>query len=199
MYSKKDLELLFKEKVQNLHGNYAIAVSGGIDSMVLLHLSATCNSKFTPIILTVNHGLRSEAAQEALFVYQHSQNLNLKCHILNWHGEKPQSNIQSSARQIRYSLLLQWCHQNQINYLMVAHQKNDQAETIMMRLERGSGLDGLTGMQECTYLNGICVLRPLLDVSREELIHYADTKNIIWIHDVSNDNKNIKELYTAIY
>ncbi|QLK52770.1 tRNA lysidine(34) synthetase TilS [Ehrlichia ruminantium] len=199
MYAKKDLELLFKEKVQNLHDNYAIAVSGGIDSMVLLHLSAVCNTKFTPTILTVNHGLRSEAAQEALFVYQHSQNLNLKCHILNWHGEKPQSNIQSSARQIRYSLLLQWCNQNQINYLMVAHQKNDQAETIMMRLERGSGLDGLAGMQERTYLNGICILRPLLAISREELIHYADTKNITWVHDISNDNKKYKRtLYRNI-
>ncbi|QGR02907.1 tRNA lysidine(34) synthetase TilS [Ehrlichia ruminantium] len=192
MYSRTDLELLFKTKVQSLQGNYAIAVSGGIDSMVLLHLSATCNTKFTPIILTVNHGLRFEAAQETSFVYQYSQNLNLKCHILNWYGEKPKSNIQSSARQIRYSLLLQWCHENQINYLMVAHQKNDQAETIMMRLERGSGLDGLVGMQEHTYINNICILRPLLSVSREELIHYANTKNIKWIYDVSNDNTKYK-------
>ncbi|RZB12714.1 tRNA lysidine(34) synthetase TilS [Ehrlichia minasensis] len=188
----RDLKLLFQKKIQNLNGTYAVAVSGGIDSMVLLHLSAQYSNCNTPIILTVNHGLRQEAEQEALFVFQHSQNLNLKCHILNWHGKLPESNIQSSARQIRYGLLLQWCNENRINYLMVAHQKNDQAETIMIRLERGSGLDGLAGMQECTYLNGICILRPLLSVSRIELLQYANQNNISWINDPSNNNKKYK-------
>ena len=187
-----DLELLFQKQINNLNGNYAVAVSGGIDSMVLLYLSAQQYTNYVPIILTVNHGLRPEAEQEALFVFQYSQNLNLKCHILNWYGKKPKSNIQSSARRIRYSLLLQWCNENKINYLMIAHQKNDQAENIMIRLERGSGLDGLAGMQENTYLNGICILRPLLSVSRKELILYANKKNIPWINDSSNDNKKYR-------
>ncbi|WDM85453.1 tRNA lysidine(34) synthetase TilS [Ehrlichia sp. JZT12] len=184
----KDLELLFQKKIHNLNSNYAIADSGGVDSMVLLYLSAQHYTNYTPIILPVNHGLRPEAEQDALFVFQHSQNLNLKCHILNWHGKKPESNILSSARHIRYSLLLQWCNDNKINYLMVAHQKNDQAENIIIRLERGSGLDGLAGMQENTYSNGICILRPLLSVSRKELLQYANKKNITWINDISNDN-----------
>ncbi|ABD44830.1 tRNA(Ile)-lysidine synthetase [Ehrlichia chaffeensis str. Liberty] len=187
-----NLGLLFQKKIQNLNDNFAIAVSGGIDSMTLLHLSARYCNKNTPIVLTVNHGLRPEAAQEALFVFQHSQNLNLKCHILNWHGKLPESNIQSSARRIRYKLLLQWCNENRIKYLMVAHQKNDQAETIMIRLERGSGLDGLAGMQEYTYLNGICILRPLLSASRTELLQYANKNNITWINDTSNNNKKYK-------
>ncbi|KJV63454.1 MULTISPECIES: tRNA lysidine(34) synthetase TilS [Ehrlichia] len=187
-----DLGLLFQKKIQNLHDNFAVAVSGGIDSMVLLHLSAQYCNHNIPVILTVNHKLRTEAEQEALFVFQHSQNLNLKCHILNWHGKLPVSNIQSFARQIRYRLLLEWCHENRINYLMIAHQKNDQAETIMIRLERGSGLDGLAGMQEYTYLNDICILRPLLDVSRTELLQYANKNNITWINDTSNNNTKYK-------
>ncbi|MGN7618812.1 MAG: tRNA lysidine(34) synthetase TilS [Ehrlichia sp.] len=187
----KDLELLFQKKTHNLNGNCAVAISGGIDSMVLLHLSAQHCTNYIPVVLTVNHGLRPEAKQEALFVFQHSQSLNLKCHILNWHGQKPESNIQSFARDIRYSLLLQWCSEHKINYLMIAHQKNDNAENIMIRLERGSGLDGLAGMQESTYSNGICILRPLLSVSRKELLEYANEKNIAWMNDVSNDNKKI--------
>ena len=187
-----DLGLLFQKKIQDLHDNFAVAVSGGIDSMVLLHLSAQYCHQNIPIILTVNHRLRPEAEQEALFVFQHSQNLNLKCHILNWHGKLPVSNIQSVARQIRYRLLLQWCHENRINHLMIAHQKNDQAETIMLRLERGSGLDGLAGMQERTYLSNIHILRPLLDVSRKELLQYANKNNITWINDTSNNNAKYK-------
>ncbi|KJV69443.1 tRNA(Ile)-lysidine synthetase [Candidatus Neoehrlichia lotoris str. RAC413] len=179
----------------NLQKNYAVAVSGGVDSITLLYLISiyhNVNTKFHPIILTVNHGLREEATQETLFVYNTSQKLKLTCQILNWNGIKPTSNIQSAARTIRYSLLHEWCDLNSIKYLITAHHKDDQAETIFMRLERGSGLDGLLGMQERSRFYTIEILRPFLCFTKKEILHYALQKQLNWIEDPSNTNTKYK-------
>lgn len=182
-----------------LEQKFAIAVSGGIDSMVLLHLTSqwAIEKKAVPIVLTVNHSLRSEAKEEVLFVLRHAEQLGIPCHILNWEiREKIKSNVQSCARKARYELLTQWCRQNQIKYLLTAHNLDDQAETFFIRLERGSGIDGLSAMSKKVFLNDIYILRPLLTFSRRILTEYALNHDIKWIEDPSNqDNKYKRTIY----
>ncbi|WP_339045931.1 tRNA lysidine(34) synthetase TilS [Candidatus Mesenet endosymbiont of Agriotes lineatus] len=183
-----------------LKQKFAIAVSGGIDSTVLLHLVAQWaaeKQKETPVVLTVNHNLRPEAKEEALFVSRHAEQLGISCHILNWETkETVKSNVQSRARKARYELLTQWCKQNQIKHLLTAHNLDDQAETFFIRLERGSGIDGLSTMSKKSFFNGIYILRPLLMFSRKVLTEYALSHNIKWMEDPSNqDNKYKRTIY----
>ncbi|WP_339048219.1 tRNA lysidine(34) synthetase TilS [Candidatus Mesenet endosymbiont of Phosphuga atrata] len=183
-----------------LEQNFAVAVSGGIDSMVLLHLVAQWageKKEAVPIVLTVNHNLRSEAKEEVLFVSKHAEQLGIPCYILSWEiKEKIKSNVQSRARNARYELLTQWCKQNQVKHLLTAHNLDDQAETFFIRLERGSGVDGLSAMSKKSIFNDIYILRPLLTFSRKVLTEYALSHNVKWIEDPSNrDNKYKRTIY----
>lgn len=192
------MELEFSNIINSfeLQHGFAIAVSGGIDSMVLLDLIAQWtrrNEKLKPIVLTVNHNLRPEAKEEALFVLRHAEQLNIPCYILNWETkEKIKNNVQSRARKARYELLTRWCRQNQVKHLLTAHNLNDQAETFLIRLERGSGIDGLSAMNKKIFFNGVYILRTLLTFSRKVLTEYALSRNIKWIEDSSNQNDKYK-------
>ena len=171
-------------------GKYAVAVSGGIDSMVLMHLLAVFHKKnpsSTPVVLTVNHGFRPEAAEEVDFVKKQANVYGLECHILHWAGCVDKKS-QAIARNIRYGLLTQCCEEHSLKVLLTAHTKNDQAETVLLRLERGSGVDGLAGMWERSTVGNIVIARPLLNCTRGEIIEYARRKNLPWIDDPSNNN-----------
>jgi len=161
----------------------AVAVSGGADSTALLHL-VECH--YPVAALTVDHGLRPEAAAEAEGVKAHCAALGVPHETLRWEGEKPEGNLQAEARDARYGLLKDWCLQHGVEYLLTAHHQDDQAETLLMRLARGSGVYGLAGMAPTRDLGGVTLLRPLLDVPKTALVEYLEDKNINWTEDPSN-------------
>ena len=147
----------------------AIAVSGGPDSLGLLALAHhDFHDRITA--LTVDHGLRDGSAAEARHVASLCAGSGIAHHTLVWAGPHPRSNLQARARAARYALMADWCHQNRVACLLTAHHAEDQAETLLMRLARGSGLGGLSGIRACRLLApGVQLLRPLLTVPRATL------------------------------
>ncbi|MDD9331402.1 MAG: tRNA lysidine(34) synthetase TilS [Wolbachia sp.] len=197
------LELSFQNIISNFaicNNKVAVAVSGGIDSIVLLHLITNWTRKNNlpfPTALTVNHGLRPESKEEADFVINYAKEFGiLESFILNWEKENVKGNTQLQARKARYKLLTEWCKNNNVKYLFVAHHKDDQTETFLLRLERGSGIDGLSSMDYKSFFNGIYLLRPLLDCSRNDIEKYAKSHHLKWVEDRSNqDLKYRRTLY----
>lgn len=166
----------------------AVGVSGGADSLALvLMLSDELKVYGKKIIaLTVDHHLRPTSTAEAQYVAEIMQKFNIEHHILEWLGTKPQANVESQAREVRYDLLQKWCATHQVKCLFMAHHSQDQAETFLLRLQRGSGLDGLCAMREVSEWNGLTILRPLLSWSPQKLRAYLRARNIEWITDESN-------------
>lgn len=139
--------------------------------------------------LIVDHGLRAESAKEAEKTFaQLKRWKNVDAHILNHNEERPKSKIQEWARDLRYRLMADFCKTNDISNLAIAHHMDDQAETFLFRLAKGSGLKGLSCMKAQGELNGITILRPLLDVQKSDLIDLCVDKNIEYIKDPSNEN-----------
>jgi tRNA(Ile)-lysidine synthase len=172
----------------------ALGVSGGGDSLALAHLFAAWARRHAcapPVVLIVDHGLRDESPAEAALAAQWVEDAGLTAHILTWAGEKPGSNIEDQARQARYRLMGDWCAGHAVTRLFVAHTAEDQAETFLLRLGRGSGVDGLSGMRANAPLpmarfTGVRLLRPLLDMSRSELRVYLKERNASWLEDPMN-------------
>lgn len=164
----------------------AVAVSGGVDSVALLHWLVELGLDIT--VVHVNHGLRPAAGTEAQYVSDISRHLNVPCHILHWTGDKPAHGLEAAARTARYRLITDFCKENDIGHLVVAHQADDQIETFLMNLARGSGVTGLAGMRAVSFRDGICILRPLLQVSRADLQKYCDDNKIKYFHDEMNDD-----------
>ena len=171
----------------------ALAVSGGPDSCGLMALAARWAGALADApditVLTIDHGLRPEAAEEARRVCAQAGRLGLPCHVLRWEGEKPRSGVQAAARAARYDLLGAWCAARGAA-LVVAHTMEDQAETLLMRLARGSGVDGLAGMAEQGLLPGhpVTLLRPLLGVAKARLAATARAAGLEPVDDPSNSN-----------
>jgi tRNA(Ile)-lysidine synthase len=170
----------------------ALAVSGGSDSAAMLHLvaqwAARQNSQISLTVLSVDHGLRPEAAFECAQVGEWCKVLGLNHVTLQWLGNKPSSGIQAKARLARYSLMTEWCLENNVPVLLTAHTADDQAETIVMRQSRTSTAKSLAGIWPSRDWNGVQVMRPLLSVRRQELREYLIAQNLDWIDDPSNFN-----------
>ena len=180
-------QFFYKLQSLGLKKKVALAASSGVDSTALLLLTNNWaqKSKSNIIILTVNHNLRSESEFECEHVHELAKSLHLECHTLKW--DNPISK-QNKARIARYKLLTEWCKKHQVQQLLLAHHKNDQAETVLMRLCRGSGIDGLCGMRELSLNNGIELIRPFLQFTKGQLTQYVVSRNIKWIEDASNNN-----------
>lgn len=172
------------------HGPFAVAVSGGCDSRALLDLAAayarTRSRTFT--VLTVDHGLRGESAREAQSVAEIARALDAPHVILRWEGEKPRANIEAAARAARYGLMCAWCVAHGVGAILTAHTLNDQAETLIMRLARGSGVDGLSAMAERRDFAGVAIVRPLLDMPRARLRARLEARAIGWLDDAMNED-----------
>lgn len=166
--------------------SFAVGVSGGADSLALVLMLKHEFPEYRIIALTVDHQLRPSSHQEALYVSQLMEQYQIEHHILVWEGEKPQTGIEEQARLARYKLLCDWCLKNNINNLLIAHHLYDQAETFLMRLQRGSGLYGLAAMSEISERNGIRILRPLLNIHPNTLKDFLNKHCIKWIEDESN-------------
>ena len=171
----------------------AVGVSGGADSLALaLMLKDELKAQKNRIVaLTVDHGLRPSSKKEAQYVADIMKKNGIEHHILVWQGQKPKAGIEEAARHARYFLIKEWCIKHNVRFLMTAHHLLDQAETFLMRLERGSGLNGLCGMCEATSYHGITILRPLLSTHPDTLKNYLKKSSIAWIEDESNDDLNL--------
>jgi tRNA(Ile)-lysidine synthase len=166
----------------------AVAVSGGADSMALLLLAAAWAADRSGRVtaLTVDHGLRAEAAAEAAEVARRCRARGIACETMRWDGDKPATGIQEAARSARYDLMTGWCRDRAVAHLLVAHHAGDQAETFLYRMGRGSGADGLAGMPAAVVRAGVRLLRPLLDVAPERLRAVLDAEGETWLDDPSN-------------
>lgn len=167
-----------------------VAVSGGSDSMAMLHLMARAvpEAGGTLHAVTVDHRLRPEAAGEAAFVGRVCAGLGVPHDVLVWDHGKVRGNLMQAASEARYRLMAGWAAAKGIGQIALAHTADDQAETFLMGLSRGAGLDGLVGMRPGFTLGGIAFRRPFLMLGRAELRDYLTRHGAPWIDDPSNDN-----------
>jgi len=175
----------------------AVAASGGCDSTALVFLMQKWVEKRNGklIVLTVDHGLRACAKQEAENFSKMLAHHGIECDILTWqHDAFPQSAIQEQARLARYQLLEKQCRKRGVKTLAIAHQQQDQVETFLYRLTCGSGLDGLSCMDKTSEKNQIQIIRPLLNVPRECLKKTCQNFAVPWIDDPSNE----KDQFTRV-
>lgn len=169
----------------------AVAVSGGIDSMALLLLAddwARQHGGYA-IALTVDHGLREESSEEAAQVAIWCRALGIEHHTLVWKHVSPLvSAVQDKARAARYELLSGWCKTHHVLHLLTAHHRDDQAETLLLRLSRGSQIDGLAGIPLVSSQWGVRLLRPLLGMAKHELRSFLLQQGQDWVEDRSNES-----------
>jgi len=169
-----------------------LAVSGGPDSVALLYLAARwrdgLRTKTKPKLFaaTVDHGLRKEARAEALAVARLARKLQVPHRILRWNGKKPATGLQEAARLARYRLLGTAALKSRASHVVTAHTRDDQAETVLMRMARGSGIGGLGAMLRDTPLGGCVLARPLLEVPKARLVATVQKAGLGFADDPSN-------------
>lgn len=192
IFSRLD-ELLQPQPVQ-----IAVAVSGGADSFALLHMAQRWAQPKNIIVnaLTVDHRLRPESTAEAHIVATWCAENNIPHRVLAWDGEKPVTALQANARQARRRILCQACSDADIEFLLLGHQADDQAETMVMRLQRGTGLGGLKAMQPLSHDKNtdVALVRPLLHIRREDLRKYCTENNLPFIDDPSNEKREFERV-----
>jgi tRNA(Ile)-lysidine synthase len=167
-----------------------LAVSGGPDSLALMWLAARWRRALSKgprlIAVTVDHGLRPEAAREAREVKRLARSLDLAHRTLRWTGAKPASGLPAAAREARYRLLARAARASGATHILTAHTRDDQAETLLMRMLRGSGIAGLAAMARETERDGVLLARPLLDVSKAQLIATLTKARLDFADDPTN-------------
>ena len=173
------------------HANgLVLAVSGGPDSIALMWLAARWRRSISRgpdlLAVTVDHGLRAESAREARDVKRLARALDVPHRTMRWTGEKPKSGVPAAAREARYRLLAGAARQSGASHILTAHTRDDQAETLLMRLVRGSGISGLAAMARESEREGVFIARPFLNVSKSRLIATLAKANIAYADDPTN-------------
>ena len=167
----------------------AVAVSGGGDSLALLHLMHRAAGHATLHAVTVDHGLRAQSAAEALGVAAFCQGLGISHTTLHWRDHSQTGNLMDRARTARTRMITDWAQQFEITHIALGHTSDDQAETFLMGLARAAGLDGLAGMRNrWVGESGLIWQRPLLAHSRASLRDYLRRHSIPWVDDPTNDD-----------
>ncbi|WP_370224859.1 tRNA lysidine(34) synthetase TilS [Pararhodobacter marinus] len=162
-----------------------VAVSGGGDSVAALVLAVEALGPARVAAVTVDHGLRAEAAGEAAGVAALCARLGVAHDILRWEAGPQGGNLMDAARAARFALIGNWAR-GRVDAVVLAHTLDDQAETVLMRLARGSGVDGLSGMAARRQAGGVLWLRPFLEVSRADLRDALQARGIGWVEDPTN-------------
>ncbi len=189
------LQQSFDSEMQRIAAEYnldfskiAVGVSGGADSLALLFLLQNYINNYGGKLyaITVNHHLRPEADAETKYVADLLAKNGIRHEVLHWKHEPVQSGMENKARQARYELMFDWCKKNRCKILMTAHHMRDQAETFLMRLQRGSGVDGLASMAFVSPREDVLIVRPLLNFAPEDLRKFLQDKDIDWCEDASN-------------
>jgi len=184
---------------------FAIAFSGGGDSTALLY--AMRDYAHQSLALIVDHGLRAGSKEEANAAKTFAESLGYDTRVLTWatQGLSIETGLQEKARCARYRLLGEECRQAGIKYLITGHTKDDQAETLFMRYGRNTDWRGARGMSVARYaplwpeLAEVTVLRPLLNISREQLRDYNGAHGLKWVEDVSNSNLAFSRIQAREY
>jgi tRNA(Ile)-lysidine synthase len=171
-----------------------LAVSGGPDSIALMWLAARWRSTLARgprlIAVTVDHGLRAEAAREARDVKRLARSLDLPHRTMRWTGAKPKTGVPAAARTARYRLLAQAARAQGATHILTAHTRDDQAETLLMRLVRGSGIAGLSAMARETERDGVRLARPFLHVAKAQLVATLKKAKVDFADDPTNRDPN---------
>lgn len=172
-------------KLDNEH--FHIAYSGGVDSQVLLNLSAKyLKGKVTA--LHVNHGISKNAEKWENFCKDTAESLGITFKAAHFELANEKSNLEEIARKCRYGFFEENVMENEV--LITGHHLDDQAETFMLRLMRGAGIDGLSAMDSVRSFDKGFLMRPLLGVSKEEIIEYANLEGLSWVEDESNKSSD---------
>jgi tRNA(Ile)-lysidine synthase len=186
-FTPGDIDALFAPFVRAK--TLLIAVSGGPDSIALLLMAAEWAKRQRKTRIeaaTVDHMLRPQSANEAKAVSAICAQLGVGHRVLQWKGAKPTTRLQERARDARYRLLVEHAKAIGADAIMTAHHADDQAETVLFRLLRGSGLTGLRGMDLMTTRDGMTIARPLIRLKKRDLIAFADARGAPFINDPSN-------------
>lgn len=199
MASKQDNKAISVTEAKRLLADLAsapaliLAVSGGPDSTAMLWLAARWRKPLRKgpklLAVTVDHGLRPESGREAREVKRLAASLDIEHRTLRWRGDKPKTGIPAAARDARYALLAKAALNIGASHILTAHTRDDQAETILMRVSRGSGIAGLAAMTRVSMRDDLLLLRPLLGVSKARLIATLDAAKIAYADDPSNRDK----------
>jgi tRNA(Ile)-lysidine synthase len=193
-----ELDSKFKTKLnqiftqEKLPKSIAVAVSGGSDSLSLtLLLKEFCEERNIKLqAITIDHKMRKNSSEEALELSKILKKQKIPHQILEIdHKKIPQTNIEAKLREARYEILYNFCLKNQIKLLFLGHIQGDIAENFLIRLFRGSGLDGLSSISEISEFKKLKLIRPLLDFTKDELQNYLKEKNIKWFEDESNNDE----------
>ncbi|MFM5907817.1 MAG: tRNA lysidine(34) synthetase TilS [Novosphingobium sp.] len=191
----------FRQSLASLYpgdGRIGLAVSGGPDSLAMLMLAAEA---FPGRIqaATVDHGLRTESAQEAAMVAGLCQSIDVAHEVLRVTVDP--GNLQAEARTARYAALAQWLDRRGLGVLATAHHADDQAETLILRLNRGSGVAGLAGVRPTGRVPGtrLPLIRPLLDWRRSELAEVVAERGIAAVQDPSNADPRFDRARLRLY
>jgi tRNA(Ile)-lysidine synthase len=167
-----------------------LAVSGGPDSIALMWLAARWRRALARgprlVAVTVDHGLRSGAAAEAREVRRLARSLDLPHRTLRWTGAKPRTGLPAAARAARYRLLAEAARASGATHVLTAHTRDDQAETLLMRMLRGSGIAGLAAMARESERDGLLLARPFLNVSKSQLIATLKKAKVDFADDPTN-------------
>lgn len=173
-----------------------VAVSGGGDSIALLSVLAhyAYEHRIELHVITVDHGLRPETKDEVKVVTGLCHKLGLQHHLEYWTNWDGHGNLQSQARDGRYALIADWAYAHQISHIALGHTADDQAETVLMRLARSGGVDGLSAMSQRSIRLGITWVRPFLRIPRLDLRAYLQATGLFWIDDPSNMNRDFERI-----
>ena len=190
----EDSKNMIKQIISNLASlrlnSCGIAVSGGSDSMALLHILTDWESASKPklLVASIDHGLRPESKSEVEFVKKICDEKKVEHVSLApaTHLLKIKGNLQDNARLARYQLLKNWAISKNLQCIFIGHTLDDQEENLLMRFLRGSGVDGLVSMEEIVLRNEILWIRPLLNFRKEDLRNYLKNNNYSWVDDPSN-------------
>ena len=184
----------FEAKMRELRVNsdIAVAVSGGPDSLALMHLSNryALNNKFNLTVLSIDHGIRAESSKEIVWLKKVAKKNKINFYSTKLKKKINSSNTLSKARTLRYEALSKYCNKKKIKFLLTAHHLDDEIENFLMRLIRGSGVKGLSSLKvKSRYKNTKLILvRPLLEYSKKSLIQYLSEQKQSYINDRTNYN-----------
>ena len=184
------------EKYLNINENFAVAVSGGPDSLALSFLAKIYSIKNLLKVkyFIIDHKLRKNSTLEAKNVQKQLKKFSINLDILKWNGIKPKKNIQSIARDKRYELLSNETKKFKIKNILLGHHLDDLFENFFIRILRGSGLNGLISLDKKTQNNNINIIRPLLNFKKKDLIYISKYIFGFFVEDPSNEDDKFKRV-----
>jgi tRNA(Ile)-lysidine synthase len=184
------------EKAIDIDENFAVAVSGGPDSLALAFLAKiySIKKKIVPKFFIVDHKLRPESTREANHVRKVLKEFTIDAEILTWKGKKPSKNIQALARKKRYEMLFKRCEKSKIKNILLGHHQDDLLENFFIRLLRGSGLKGLISLDKKDQVDNKILLRPLINQKKEDLVFLSKYIFNFFVEDPSNKDEKFKRI-----